>query len=599
MRKAIAVLCALALLSGLFVSMAEEPALCLEMTDTYRSIYEQSAEEEVTLLRPFLKQVDSVEKRELPLYVFEETSDRTLSLYFLNGVTDVPFLDARDLKSLLNDMAAGMQEDSVLYSADASGPILTLYRENGSEAMIDFYGQTVTFTDMNRFSQKAEAVNPVDCVVTGEMEKDEVNLLGHMEVFYRSGGVCTVRLSDYGIPLFLRDGAGYIPLQTVSDLFLSPWNIAALFNGDCVILANDILLVQTGLGDLYFAGEKGTKSPELAAFAYDELCMTLDLFYGLKEEHRISDFDSYFIRTGLAGKLLTRDPEVMADGLAELCIMHFCDGHSALSVQSCRLEKDLVDILMTYFLGPQLTRLTNQKLYMTERMKYYPDGVVPGYEEVGDTAYITFDAFVMDMERDYYASETENNPGDVIELLMYANRQIRRENSPVRNVVLDLSMNSGGQIDAAVSVASWFLGMCDLAIQETTSGAFAINRYVFDANADHTVDPDADSLTEGYRLFCLISPNSFSCGNMVPAVFKADGRVTLLGRRSGGGACAVRNISTADGFLLNISGNIKLSTMNNGIYYSVDEGVDPDIVLTDLSHLYDREYLTEYLDALP
>lgn len=594
MKKIIAFLCVLSVLLLPCSALADE-GMHLEIPENYAAIYAEGMGEKVTMLRSFIDQADTVEKCELPLYLFKAVSERDISLYYLNGIADIPFMDVRDLAELMNAFAEGYEEYTISYSA--AGPVYTLYRENASIVLFDFYAQTVTFTDMAGFSTRTQSANPLDFVLMSD-EQEESNLFTHEEVFYRSGSVKSLSMKDYGIPMLLKDGAGFIPLQTVSDLFFSPWHVATVCNGKSVIAANAELLLDPEMSELYYAAEKGRKSPELTAFTYNELCMTLDLFYGLKDEHQIDSFDSYFIRTGLVNKLYTDDPAVMADGLADLCIMHLCDGHSALDLSSYLLEGDMLDIVGTYFAGPQLTRLINQSNYYMARMKYYPS-LVPGYEEVGDTAFITFDQFIYDFDADYYSLEAENNPQDVLELLMYANRQIHREDSPVKNVVLDLSLNSGGIISSAIAAASWYLGVFNMSVYETATGASAINAFGFDANADHTVDVENDSLAQGYRLFCLISPNSFSCGNLVPAAFKESGKVTLLGRRSGGGACSVHTLSTADGFLLRISGNYRLSTMNNGIYYSVDEGVDPDIVLSDPEHFYNREYLAGLLDTLP
>ena len=45
-------------------------------------------------------------------------------------------------------------------------------------------------------------------------------------------------------------------------------------------------------------------------------------------------------------------------------------------------------------------------------------------------------------------------PGDTIASVIKAHRQITRENSPIRNVVLDLSLNGGGDAPAAVFLLS-------------------------------------------------------------------------------------------------------------------------------------------------
>ena len=100
------------------------------------------------------------------------------------------------------------------------------------------------------------------------------------------------------------------------------------------------------------------------------------------------------------------------------------------------------------------------------------------------------------------------------------------------------------------------------------------------------------------NLFCLISPNSFSCGNMVPNVFKSSGAVVLLGRTSGGGSCAVLPMSTAYGSDFRISSPWRTSVAKNGSFYDTDRGADPDFCLAKPSSFYDREGLTEYINGL-
>ena len=53
---------------------------------------------------------------------------------------------------------------------------------------------------------------------------------------------------------------------------------------------------------------------------------------------------------------------------------------------------------------------------------------------------------------------------DTLGLIFYAHKQITREDSPIENVVLDLSLNGGGAIDAAAVVAAWFLGDAEISI---------------------------------------------------------------------------------------------------------------------------------------
>ena len=136
-------------------------------------------------------------------------------------------------------------------------------------------------------------------------------------------------------------------------------------------------------------------------------------------------------------------------------------------------------------------------------------------------------------------------------------------------------------------------------MEDKIDGAQASTCYQFDANLDHEYMSETDSVNNlDMNRFCLISPTSFSCGNLVPALFKADGLVTLIGQRSSGGTCAVGSISMADGTIFNCSSRYCISTSINGSYYDVDEGVEPHYTLPDMSQYYNRPKLTEYINGL-
>jgi len=222
---------------------------------------------------------------------------------------------------------------------------------------------------------------------------------------------------------------------------------------------------------------------------------------------------------------------------------------------------------------------------------------------ISNTAYITFDMFTGTiLSMDPYSLTEEQieqmatGMADTIPLIIYAHRQITRENSPIENVVLDLSNNTGGAVDTAVFVIAWYLGEADLAYQDQNTGLLSALTYRADVNLDREFD-ERDVLT-GKNLYCLISPVSFSCGNLVPASFKSSQKVTLIGRKSGGGSCNVKFASTVWGSFFNMSGEKNLSILKNGSMYDIDQGIDPDYYLSKLSHFYDRQKLTEIINNM-
>jgi C-terminal processing protease CtpA/Prc len=128
------------------------------------------------------------------------------------------------------------------------------------------------------------------------------------------------------------------------------------------------------------------------------------------------------------------------------------------------------------------------------------------------------------------------------------------------------------------------------------TGALTTATYRADVNLDRVFD-EKDSVADK-NLYCLISPVSFSCGNLVPAAMKSSDKVTILGRTSGGGSCTVQPLSTAWGTLFQISGSTRMSFLKNGSFYDIDQGIEPNYTISKPEKFYDREKLTEYINEI-
>ena len=166
----------------------------------------------------------------------------------------------------------------------------------------------------------------------------------------------------------------------------------------------------------------------------------------------------------------------------------------------------------------------------------------------------------------------------------------------MENVVLDLSINTGGELGAAAYVTAWMLGECTVNVKSTLTGASSSVLYTADVNLDKKTD-EKDTVSDR-NLFCLISPVSFSAANTVASALKASGRVTMLGGRTCGGSSAVTSMSTAYGSLFQLSSTFRMSTVKNGSFYDIDQGVEPDYLIKDPDHFYDRDALAEYINQL-
>jgi hypothetical protein len=349
----------------------------------------------------------------------------------------------------------------------------------------------------------------------------------------------------------------------------------------------------------YMSAPKAKRSDALVAYGYRELCLMLDSFYGLKESHNISSFHYLFLETGLENGLADPDATKADNAIADMVSTWLDDGHSRFSGVSYLAESSPES-------SPGLSSMVreSQGNYAIAARKQYPEAS-EHYYEVGNTAYVTFDNFTISTDddeddvADYYGlAEKGELPDDTIGIIAKAHQQITRENSPVKNVVLDLSCNSGGAAVTAAFTLGWFLGDAQVSVRNTFTNSESTMVYRADVNLDHEFDEKDTLAGRGLNVYCLTSPSSFSCGNLVPWAFKADGRVTLLGKVTGGGACVVFNRASAWGTSFQISGPMRLSFVKNGSYYDVDRGVDPDHIIDSYDHFYNRELLTDYINSL-
>ncbi len=531
----------------------------------------------------------SVTEKTLPFYMGSIDDKVEKSVYFIND-GNIPYVSIDFIPYFIEIVV----EDDHQYEITTDDNIAVITRK-GSQytASFDYDEDTITFLDYDAFMKWENDPLISLAVMIGNTSKlfKQINPLTND----RYGKKICFDLKPYSIDLVRDENGYYIPLHTVSDLFCSFFNSYSLYNGKCVIITTGL---NEDLADLYYSSAP-ERTKDFAEFDYHELCFALDHLYGLKEIHGIDSFDEYFFETGIKKRLMGTDQSVADAVLFELITCYFDDLHSSYKSISCGSDRESVSKQTKDLLGPWNTRFEGWiDEFDSQRRKAYPDGIPP-YEEVGNTAYITFDHFTNPRDDiDYLSDPTEEDLGDTIRLMQYSYDQIIRKDSPVENVVLDLSSNVGGSINAACYVLGMFLGIGDINIKNTMTGATTTSQYYIDSNRDGKFD-DKDTLADkGLNLYCLESPVSFSCGNLVPNEFKSDPHVTLLGKTSGGGSCSVMPMATAGGSIFNISGYRRMSMFKNGSFYDIDRGAEPDYYIDRISDFYDRQALTDLINGM-
>ena len=598
---------------------------CSNSSDTNVVVIEQSADSKKKTFP--VKVVTFKEAIDVGIYGQEGAS---LPLFFIEGKEDIPYFVIND-KSLKDTIVEDESKDWRSYkvsSVSASSKTVSIVNEKtASTATFDLVHHTLSFDNYDAFFQNSVVYFNAAGALSDYMKflnysaSSGTTIPGYSNV---AGQPITLDWStqDIGVVLAKVDGKYYLamPLQSYTDIF----NAYLVYNGQCFFYSPN--LANFPSTDPYCLAyystatiHQGQRSQALAEYCYNELCINLGFNYGLKAMHGIEafpDFDHYFEAAGVKGDLLSTDPLKFATALRDVCEFYFGDGHSNYMRNSPYLGKDTV-VPIRHIGSAQQNQIHNHQRYYEARNARFGAGTIPAYEVTSDgkTAIVRFDSFVPPKKNnaqsyasardallndttgilDKYVGNLENDY-DTISMISAVNERIQNT-AGIENVVLDLSCNGGGANHTACFVISWMLGTCQYDFRNPITGAKCSALYCADVDFDGDYESERNSVCKK-KLFCIVSPVSFSCGNMVPAVLKDSTRVTILGTPSSGGTSCVQFSSVADGTIIRFSSKNVMSVVKNGSYYDIDKGVEPHYYINSPANFYNKEEIAAIVNDI-
>ena len=531
-------------------------------------------------------------------------------LYFKEGAEDIPYVNIEELCNY---------DFTVEYPEKYKVLITSNNNNYTSTALIDLTKRKIYFSNYDHYMSKFYSESSkLFFDLAGVQENDFIKI---EKSFNSWGAPIEVNFSGFEDFVLCAEIDGelnyYVSLNTFGNLFT---NYRYVYNGKEEYSVNKIINGFDNAKEFYRFDEgtgKKMRSSALTDFTYKELCINLDLNYGLKELHgnKFDCFDSYFEYVGLKSKLLNPDPEIFCKAIWDLCEAYFSDNHSNFKFASYYCGYDIAKKFAERVETGDENLLTGNsiskkmELYYTARQNVYGENI-PGLEfsDDGKTAIVRFDEYTTSGDSDLNAiiKETNQKLGKtteeiceliktdytaiqkhiVTEYYLYCVNKMIKKNPKVENVILDMSNNTGGSCRTAVATLAWMLGEVQTNITNSITGAKCSSVYVCDINADGKFDEN-DTIKDK-KLFCLISPASFSCGNMVPAMLKSSDRVVLLGETSGGGSACVYPTMAADSTTFRISSRYVMSENKNGSNYDIDKGIEPHVRLQPET-LYNKE----------
>lgn len=559
----------------------------------------------------------AIESTKKSVSVYLNSLDKTdsVNLYFYDKEQQIPYIEMEDAfrirKALFDTGTTYETPNKSSYEITNVGSKYTVKLNNRGTATFDIENQTFTIPNLGLLQAYSynDVVNDILCMdtstseihyVTHQKKKD-----GSIKGYSYLGGEMDISLKEYDIPVYENDNKAYIPLDLFNNFFLSYTYNNFIYNGDAIYSITSLIEQNEEYKAEYLKGSNHskTRSQELADFSYNSLMLNLNYQYGLKSQHNFGDFRTEFESQGWTELLKSTNEEEYIQGLYSVIYNAFGDGHCYYGKRGTYSSEDnqkaVTKSFTNYNMGYiDLYSAVNTSESLREAATKENSDYGKCYYEDGDTAYVRFDSFnTLSTVPDYYKTPITGEETDIFAVISYANSRIKA-NSAIKNVVVDLATNGGGEEPALIFALGWLLGDdARLSLKNPNTNCSSTIYYNADVNLDGKYDVKDDTL-EGYNKFILTTDSSFSCGNALPVFAKVSEKVKIIGETSGGGCCQVFPLITTDGTVLGISGGCVLSHEKNSHYYDIDDGASPDFTITNKADIFNREYTTKVVHSL-
>ena len=543
------------------------------------------------------------------------------TIYNIAGHNDVPYVEIMDfynsacLLSLFNGRS--------FTKVDGTNHRYWYYYQNNSYAfefqvdanedwiVLDYDPSSMAFEERDLVSDLELICQPVDNYVT--VDTSSSRILGDKQLY-------GFDLARYGIDIVEdKNNIVYVPLQIMNSIFNDLTCYPSLFNGKDLYYSGFIGHSECNYyTDSPWTDENwdGTVSNEYAEYNYQCLCFSLEEVYGLAKDRGIVysadptiSADSLLTDLGYKTRLMSTVVSEQEEALMEFAGSWLADGHTSLTRSAVPFDSNEMNTKFWTAArkNERIVGLSTASNTNSERREAAGKGV--GLSVYNDTAIITFDAFVKyresyvknDVTYEADAKDLDLNSFSWAELHEMGSDLLFKKafdqitaNPAIKNVVIDLTVNGGGENDSLPVLEAY---MTDDPIHTCYN---RLTNLTYEVHYDVDLDYDGvfgDTYKDDYNFYVMTSSFSFSCGNYFPTVCKEKGMATLIGQRSGGGTCPVCSLTTSYGTIFRSSGKYQLGTWATDHFENNDSGVPVDYEFSP-DYFYDDEAIYNFIHSL-
>jgi len=541
------------------------------------------------------------------------------SKLFFKKDSTIPYIPLEECNVLLTLVRrANLDNQKYGFTLNKNNNEFTLQNETGAKCVINADTQTLTYDDYDALTAVVPDTQKPLSLFNVNKTKNAIKLVS---TEYKKGNEVKIDLNKYSkLDIYVEDGVCYIPLSVFNSvLFNTSESVSLAYNGVSLFLVPSGSLsteafgtpMETALGEKIREGaKKSTITQEYLDYYYQSLCLDFDIEYGLKEKFK--SFDEFLTSKNLKNGIYNTDIKTSDSNLA-IALTYLQDGHTALSEFSYYYDFGDNSVDKTKF-NQEVMQKEEADVKFTKSKSNAQISNGLDYSRADDTVFIDFGKFTeLDTDALYqkstkdefdlddigipgldfgkYSQTQLNNTGCIFNQL-YLDLTQDENKKNVKNIVVDLTTNTGGAADGLVYSLSTLIGNVAVDLRNPLTGATNHQVFKADINTDGKVDEnDKDLASLGYNIYFLNSRYSFSSANAMPVLAKLNNpNVINLGDKTGGGPCAVRENVSPLGNVISTSSLSTISKVVDGKYVNIDGGVDADFKL-DEKQMIDRNYI--------
>jgi|GEM_PF-1177076 len=530
-------------------------------------------------------------EKEINVRYVDPSMDQKTKLRFYEGSPDIPYMPIDEYYALLLN---GRSQEPERYKLSVlhDNNLYVVTSPNG-QADFDVVADTMETDNLSFFISTKTYEDGYNAL----MGTDGCPWIQIEDVIPESDPVkVTVDFGKYHIDLRGDGDKLYLPLPTLQDLFSDSDLLTSLYNRQDLFVYSGADGEDTksfGL-DTYEPCLKTDLGKEYAEFLYNELCFDYDVILGRPTRSSLERY--YDLSKGLdaalesrpLGKLIKQyftDGTAVgyATGLSLFGRLTADGGHTTVGpFNSVNYDLEKGTPVMPSWYNRVYMQVENA-LHKVERENYEEyvnaclgyrhhseirmdrkDGLglnatstanlrgEQTYKKINSTAFILIDDYMGDCTNleawnNYYAGTGAlpfgPSTGGAVACI-YKGLLKAQADSSVKNVVVDLSSNTGGSVDEMMYLISLLtenkVGETTMSIANRATGQLLTGKFKVDRNLDRVFDEKdaAFNPVAGKNIAVLMSQNGFSCGGISP-IYLHDRGIFTMGDDSGGGCCSI------------------------------------------------------------